>query len=238
MDLSNPKKLVFPYVRMSMGGLLLNSEPKRVLMIGLGGGSIPNVLEELYPNVHIDIVEIDEAVVRVAKQYFGFSESSRKQVHVNDARVYIKRAGLKKLQYDLIILDAFTGDYIPEHLMTKEFLEESRALLSEGGVLVANTFSTSNLYDHESVTYAEVFGQFLNFKMPNTGNRVIIATGKPLPSLFQLRNTAKKLGARLLTYDVDIGIYPNYMSREIDWDASKRSLTDQYNPANLLQGES
>ena len=67
MDLSDPKKLVFPYVRMTLGGLLLNGEPQDVLMIGLGGGSIPTALEELYPDIRIDIVEIDEAVVRVAK---------------------------------------------------------------------------------------------------------------------------------------------------------------------------
>ncbi len=98
------------------------------------------------------------------------------KVELVDARVFAKRAGLKGKTYDFIILDAFTGDYIPEHLMTAEFLSETQALLSDDGVLVANTFSTSKLYDHESVTYQQVFGDYLNFKMANTGNRVIIAS--------------------------------------------------------------
>ena len=236
MDLTDPKRLVFPYARMMLGGLLLNSAPENVLIIGLGGGSIPIALAELYPLANIDIVEIDDAVVRVAKMYFYFSESQRMKVHVTDARVFIKRANLRQQQYDLIILDAFTGEYIPEHLMTQEFLQETKSLLTDSGTLVANTFSTSSLYDHESVTYQTVFGDFLNFKMPNTGNRVILASMQPLPSLFTLRGKAKHLSAQLDNYDVDIESYPAYMNRAQDWDQAKRPLTDQYNPANLLQG--
>ncbi len=238
MDLDNPRKLVFPYVRMSLAGLLLNNEPSNILIVGLGGGSIPTALAELFPKASIDIVEIDEAVVRVAKRFFSFTESDRVKVYVADARVYIKRSKLKGKQYDLIILDAFTGDYIPEHLMTVEFLSETREILANPGVLVANTFSTSKLYDHESVTYQQVFGNFLNFKMKGTGNRVILASQSPLPSRFVLQSRAKKFSSRLFSYGVDIDLFPAYMSRDIDWNTKKRPLTDQYNPANLLQGES
>jgi spermidine synthase len=238
MDLANPRKLVFPYVQMTFAGLLVNDKPESILIIGLGGGSIPVTLAEIFPDSSIDIVEIDEAVVRVARKYFNFAETDRMKVFVSDARVYIKRAGLQKKQYDFIILDAFTGDYIPEHLMTIEFLQETRDLLSGDGVLVANTFSTSKLYHHESVTYQQVFGEFLNLKMPNTGNRVIVASIEPLPGLFELRSKSKRFSARMDNYGVNIEQYPKKMSREVDWDETKRALTDQFNPANLLQGDS
>jgi len=238
MDLSEPKKLVFPYVRMTLAGLLLSPEPERILVIGLGGGSIPMALNEMYPSAYIDVVEIDEAVIKVAKRFFNFAENERLKVHAADARVYTKRAGLQRKRYDMIILDAFTGDYIPEHLMTKEYLEETKALLTGSGILIANTFSTSDLYDHESVTYSEVFGPFFNFKMPNTGNRVIISSSEALPSDFVLRSRAKKLSATLQNYGVDVEVFPQFMRRDIDWDTEKRSLTDQYNPANLLRSES
>jgi spermidine synthase len=237
IDMSDPKRIVFAYARMTMGGLLLNANPQRVLVIGLGGGTLPVALSELYPTATIDTVEIDEAVVRVAKQFFNFTETAQLKVHVSDARVFIKRALLRKTQYDLIILDAFTGDYIPEHLMTAEFLEESRNLLTPEGVLVANTFSTSVLYDHESVTYQSVFGDFLNFKLPTTGNRVVIAGRKGLPSDFQIKSQALKLVDRLAPYGVDPREFPANMSRTKDWDTTKRALTDQYSPANLLRGD-
>ncbi|MBV1879135.1 MAG: fused MFS/spermidine synthase [Pseudomonadales bacterium] len=237
IDLKDPQRLVFPYVKMTLAGLLINPHPKRILVVGLGGGSMPNGLNTLLPEAQIDVVEIDEAVVRVAKKYFAFSESALIKVTVADARVFIKRAQLRQQSYDLIILDAFTGDYIPEHLMTREFLQETKSLLTETGVLVANTFSTSRLYDHESVTYSDVFGKFINFKKPGTGNRVILASMQPLPDNKQLRNTAKQLSAKMHTLDVDILSYPYYMRRGRDWNTAKRVLTDQFNPANLLQGK-
>lgn len=237
MDMRDPKRLVFPYVRMTLGGLLVEPDPERVLIIGLGGGSIPLTLAEMFPQAHIDVVEIDEAVVKVAERFFNFAETPKLQVHVADARVFTKRAALKNHSYDLIILDAFTGDYIPEHLMTLEYLQETRAILSEPGVLIANTFSTSDLYDHESVTYHEVMGDFFNFKMPRTGNRVIIASTEPLPSDFVLRSRARKFSAVLQNYGVNVESFPEYMDRDIDWDPGMRSLTDQYSPANLLKAD-
>jgi spermidine synthase len=235
INLNDPDRVVFPYARMTFAGLLLNPQPVSILIVGLGGGTIPTVLSRLYPTSTIHIVEIDAAVVRVAKQYFDFNESDKVRVFVQDARVYIKRAGLKNQRYDLIILDAFTGDYIPEHLMTAEFLQETRSIMGETGVLVANTFSTSRLYDHESVTYTTVFGPFFNFKMPITGNRVIIATRQPLPDKKILQDRANRLSGRFTRYAVNIDDFPRYMKTGKDWNEMARPLTDQFSPANLLR---
>ena len=102
-------------------------------------------------------------------------------VYVDDGRPFIKRAGIRREKYDYIVLDAFSGDYIPEHMLTREFLDEVRNIMRPESVLVANTFSTSRLYDHESVTYQRAFGEFFNFKLPTTGNRIIITQLEPLP---------------------------------------------------------
>ena len=83
----------------------------------------------------------------------------------------MKRVASQKPNYDMVLLDAFDADYIPEHMLTKEFLEEVRSIMAPDGVIVANTFSNSALYDHESVTYRAVFGPFFNLKL---GNRIII----------------------------------------------------------------
>lgn len=235
MNTADPERLVFEYAKMSFAGLLLNPNPRRVLIAGLGGGSLPSALTTLFPEAQIDVIEIDQAVVNVAKEFFDFEESDQVSVIVNDARVYVKRAALLEKKYDLVILDAFTGDYIPEHLLTLEFLQEVRSIMTPDGVLVANTFSTSRFYDHESETYQRAFGEFFNFKLPSSGNRIIIARDELLPPRGKMMQTARDLAPRVRRFGVPLLEYPNRLSTRVDWDRSRRVLTDQYSPSNLLR---
>jgi spermidine synthase len=236
-DLNRPRDLVFGYAKLMLTSLLLMPDPQRILVVGLGGGTLPMTLNELYPHAEIDVVEIDPAVLTVAETYFDFAENDQIDVIIQDARVFTKRAGLRGERYDLIMLDAFNGDYIPEHLMTREYLEETKALLSEDGVIVANTFAISRLYDHESTTYQAVFGEFFNATMPESANRIILTTGRPLPSLDDLAPVARELAPKLLPYGVRLQDYRRELSTTVDWDPNARILTDQYAPANLLQGQ-
>lgn len=236
VDPNDPKRMVFGYTRMMMAALLVVPEPKTVLMAGLGGGTLATALAALLPEVRIDVVEIDPAVVKAARTYFDFQESERVRVHTRDARVFVKRALQQGRRYDLIILDAYSGDYIPEHLMTAEFLDETRRLLAPGGAVAANTFATSQLYDHESETYRLVFGEFFNLRVSTSKNRVILATNGPLPDRATLRANSRAWRPALDPYDVPITSYPRRFSTKVDWDPTKRPLTDQYSPANLLKG--
>ena len=135
---------------------------------------------------------------------------------------------------NFIVLDAFTGEYIPEHMLTQEFLEEVKQVMTPDGVLISNTFSTSNLYAHESETYRAVFGEFFNLKMSGSGNRVIIAQQKALPDQGQLKVNAQPLYEPLKPYGVEILEFPARMGTRPDWDQTRRVLTDQFSPANLL----
>ena len=248
IDRNNPQRLVFDYAKMTLSALLLKPDPERILIIGLGGGTLPNALRDILPGAVIDTVEIDEAVVRVAKQFFGFAEDKQNRVYVQDARVFGKRAALRGEQYGLIILDAFDGEYIPEHLMTAEFLSEMRGLLSNDGVLVANTFASSKLYDYESATYAEAFGGFLNFRLPTSGNRVILVpqarldfdARRPLDRK-TLQANADTLKVSMAPYDVPLNRYVGTLlslsMQKPDWDQRVRPLTDQFSPANVLQSQ-
>ena len=248
MDRNDPQRLVFDYAKMTLSALLLKPDPERILIIGLGGGTLPNALRDILPSAVIDTVEIDEAVVRVAKQFFGFVADEQNRVYVQDARVFGKRAALRGEQYDLIILDAFDGEYIPEHLMTVEFLSEMRGLLSDDGVLVANTFASSKLYDYESATYAEAFGGFLNFRLPTSGNRVILVpqaklcidARSPLDRKI-LRANADALEVPMAPYDMPlkryVGTLLSLSKQKPDWDRRVRPLTDQFSPANVLQNQ-
>ena len=237
MDRDQPQKMVFPYARMMMLALLLNDDPQRILIVGLGGGTLPKALHELYPEALIDVAEIDPAVKMVAETYFGFTENEKVRVMLQDGRVFTKRALTREDRYDLIMLDAFNGDYIPEHLMTMEYLQETRSLLTPSGVLAANTFAISRLYDHESTTYQAVFDEFYNVRSKVSANRVILAANGELPDQESLALAAQALRIRLLPYDIRIGDYLPGFTVEADWDEEARVLTDQYSPANLLSNQ-
>lgn len=228
---TQPRRLVFEYLRMMMGALYLAPAPSRLLVIGLGGGSLVTALAAALPQARIDAVEVDPAVVRVARQYFEFAPGPQVQVHEEDGRVFVKRALRAGERYDLVMLDAYDHEYIPEHLLTKEFLEEVNQVLNADGVVAANTFSSSRLYDHESATYAAVFGRFYNLKR---GNRVILARRSGLLPLDVLERNAERLQPALSPMGVDSAWLLTQFVTTQDWPADTRVLTDRYSPSNLL----
>jgi spermidine synthase len=234
IDLTNPDRHVFNYTRSMLGALYLQPEPRAALIIGLGGGVLPTTLAKLRPELQIDTVEIDAAVVRVAERYFDFHTGPRMRVTEEDGRVFVKRAAKAGTKYDLILLDAFDHQYIPEHLLTREFLLEVKSILTPDGVLAANTFSNAALYNNESTTYESVYGQFFNLK---TNNRVILVKLDGLPSRDALTRTAAFLAPQLKRFGVEGDWLLRQFSTERDWRPDARLLTDQYSPANLLNGE-
>ena len=234
MDLRHPDRIVMNYPKMMLGSLFVNPRPQSVLIVGLGGGTLPRALRQLLPDTRIDVVEIDPAVERVASRYFGFAASDKTHVIESDGRVYVKRALRGTQRYDLIMLDAFDHEYIPEHLLTQEFLQEVKSLLAPGGVLAANTFSSSGLYEHESVTYAKVFEKFFNLKREN---RVIVTRLGPLPEREQLAASAQQFVDAFRRYGFDAAELLPLFTQERDWNPNARVLTDQYSPANLLNLE-
>jgi len=200
MSLEHPGQLVFSYTRMMMTALYINPKPRNILIVGLGGATLQKTLAALLPDTVIDTVEIDPAVGKVAARYFGYPQGPRQRLYVEDGRAYIERAHRDGQQYDIVMLDAFDVDYIPEHLMTLEFLQHVRGILAPGGVAVANTFTESQLYARESATYAAVFGEFFNLQ---TGNRVIMAVNGELPDRDELARNAAALDASLGPLGVD-----------------------------------
>jgi spermidine synthase len=231
IDLAQPDRLVFDYAHMMMGSLYAMPAPQSVLIVGLGGGSLPRALAALLPAAHIDVVEIDPAVTRVARSYFMFVPGANTSVIEEDGRAYVKRAVRAGKSYDLVMLDAYDHEYIPEHLLTREFLQEVKSLLKPGGIVAANTFSSSRLYDSESVTYRAVFGEFYNLKM---ANRIIIASNGALPSPATLQQNSNAFTAAFARMGFSADEVRARFSLQPDWNPSARVLTDQYSPANLL----
>lgn len=170
----DPEHLVLPYSEVALTGLALAGEPSRILVIGLGGGTLPAFLHRHFPAAHIDAVDIDPDVVAVAKKYFGFREDSRLRAHVADGRRFIEEA---REPYDAIFLDAFGSTAVPAHLTTREFLEAVRRATKPSGVVVGNLWfrQFNRLFDSMVLTYRSVFEDLAVIHVVGTGNRILVA---------------------------------------------------------------
>lgn len=189
IKVGDPDHLQFGYARLAQAGFALacagqatgvKCMPRRVLVVGLGGGSMPMFVHRHFPLTYIDVVEIDPAVVEVARHFFGFSEDPRMKAHVADGRHFIEQA--PQARYDVIILDAFSSAEVPMHLATVEFLQAVRRALAPDGVVVSNLWSRlyNRHYDSMVRTYQEVFADLRVLEAGQSVNHVLLATPRPI----------------------------------------------------------
>lgn len=177
----DPEHLELPYTRYALAGLALCGEPRRILVVGLGGGTLPGFLRKHYPDAMIEAVEIDADVVDVAKMFFGFREDERMRVHVGDGRQFIEN--VREPAYDVIFLDAFGADSVPPHLTTREFLQAVRRALLPSGVAVGNIWNRSRnpLHDAMVRTYQEVFDELFILEVAGDVNTILLALPRKQP---------------------------------------------------------
>lgn len=195
VKLGNPEYLALPYAKVALVGLALAEEPRRFLVVGLGGGTLPMFLRKYYPNAAIDAVDIDPEVVAVARKFFGFREDARMQAHVGDGRQFIEKL---RQPYDVIFLDAFGADSIPTQLTTQEFLQAVRRAVAPGGVVVGNLWGrvSNPLYDSMVRTYQEVFDELLILDVRDAANKILLALPRKQPvSRGELTRLARKVSA-------------------------------------------
>lgn len=174
IKLDDPDHLELGYLKAILTALVLVERPQRVLVVGLGGGTLPMYLHRHWPRCRIDCVEIDPEVVRVAKEFFGFKEDELLRAHVGDGRAFVEKV---REPYDLIFLDAYGADSIPFHLATTEFLQAARKATTPDGLVVGNVWSrdSNRLYDRMVRTYQEVFPELYRVDVPAAGNRILLA---------------------------------------------------------------
>lgn len=123
-----------------------NLPSMKVAIVGLGTGTLMNYAR---PTDQYDLFEINPEVIEIAKKWFTNIKNSNAgsiQYYLGDARVQL--AGMKELKkYDLIVLDAFTGDSVPVHLLSREAFELYARHLAPGGMIAVHiTNRYLNLY--------------------------------------------------------------------------------------------
>jgi spermidine synthase len=178
VDLKDPDDLQVPYTRLMAAALLYPQNIGRILMVGLGGGSISTYLGRAMPQVQIDVVELDPGVIAAGRRYFGLLETDKVHFIESDGRVYLKR---NKNLYDLVLLDAYRELGVPFHLLTREFYELVNARLAPGGAVASNLSGNTKLYLASLATFRAVFPTvdvYPDWKNPDEAQAVVVATPK------------------------------------------------------------
>ena len=164
--------------------MAIRPEAKRVLFLGLGGGTGPKRFLRDYPDATIEVVDIDALVIDVAHEYFGLPESDRLTIAQEDARAYLKRSSE---QYDLVVIDTYTtnryGSAVPAHLTTQEFFAEVSAKLNDGGVIVFNCAAPTTHPVTQAIakTIRTVFPYHTTFSSTWGGNTELMASTSAFP---------------------------------------------------------
>jgi spermidine synthase len=158
MRLDDLRRHELEYSTLVFSCLLFVPEPRRVLVVGLGGGVLPREMLHYFPETRVDVAEIDPEMAEVARRFFFLPDTPRLRIMIGDGRDTVQRILTDgQTRFDIVILDAFDSEYVPRHLMTAGFLEMVKRLRADDGVVVANMFSSHPLYPSQVRTYMEVF---------------------------------------------------------------------------------
>jgi spermidine synthase len=227
-NLLDPDDLPLRYAQVMTIATIYPEAPRRILMLGLGGGSISTYLGRFMPEAAITTVEIDPGVITAAKTYFGLRESERMRYRAGDGRVFLNRDSER---YDLILVDAYRGGYVPFHLLTREFYGLVKQRLAPGGAAAFNVHDGSKLYASTIKTLGEVFAA-LDLYPSGRGEVIAVATAAPAEAQTLERRAAalqKQHGFRFSLPD----ILRWRMDKSQSQTAGGDVITDDFAPADV-----
>lgn len=145
MRIARPYDLELSYTRSMMGFMLFNEKPGRVLMIGLGGGSLAKFIYRHLPGATIQVVEISPRVVAIARQYFYVpQDDARFAIIIGDGAEFTAR---DSDGVDLLVVDGYDAESHVEALSNKAFYAACRKRLNARGILVVNLWGGDRLFN-------------------------------------------------------------------------------------------
>ena len=243
MNLNDPTALRLIYSRYASIGLAFRPDAKKVLIVGLGGGSIPKKYQKEFPGMEIEVAEIDPEVIQVAKKFFHLQDGKNLRVYAQDGRLFLTRTSQR---YDLILLDAYFTDAIPFHLTTREFFRTAERKLAPNGIVVINVIGAvtgpgGRITRSIAKTLREVFPQVYLFparradyaSLDTTQNVIVIATKESQRrDIREITTRATSLGRGLFpdpVRDIAVSLVESHIP-----DHDVPVLTDDYAPTDNL----
>jgi len=235
-SLYNPlddRELPVPYTRFMTVGLAYPKKVDSILEIGFGGGRTSWYLHKFLPDASVTSAELDPAVMELAQKYFGIKQEPNFNVVQQDGRIFLTSS---PRLYDLILIDAYRGPFVPFQLLTKQFYEIVKQHLAADGVVAQNIEPTTMLFDSAVNTIHSVFAN-LDFYVAE-GNIVVIAYDGKLRTDQELQAIAAERQSTLhLRYNLTqlLASRQSYASAAANINPKAAVLTDDFAPVEALK---
>ncbi len=199
MNVARPQDLLVHYTRTLFASYLFEPHPERVLIVGLGGGSMVRFLQHYEPQLEVDVVDIDPMVIDVARDLFGTRPSPTVRIFARDAFDFFADT---TTTYDVIYMDVFLepseegtdASGTPLRLKTRAFLRQLRDRVHADGVVA---FNVHHLEDVEVI--ADVFAQTYVFGLGVPGYVAVGTSSGERLSSEELSERAHDLDTRFQT---------------------------------------
>ena len=175
MRIDDPYALVSEYTRKMMGFLAFQPNPKQILIIGLGGGSLVKYCHRHLPTTRITAVEIDPDVLALRSQFLVPPDDDRLTVIQADGADHVARMADRGERINALLVDAYDHTGIAHSVVERSFVQNAKQILGTNGVFVMNLVAESADVKRHIETVRQVFGDTVVVAMPRGGNLVIFA---------------------------------------------------------------
>lgn len=194
LDMKRPHILQLEYTKWMTTALALHPEPNHFLLCGLGGGALVHFLNHHHPEASIDVVEIEQSVIEVARDFFQLPQRENIAIHHADIADYLRRAPIKA-PYDVIFVDLFNARAMAQPLFDPWFYRNLMDRLADNGVIAINLWSSKKTIFREAVQAMKdgCDDQVLQLSVNKRGNTILFAF--PHAGHRQLIGKAAKEGA-------------------------------------------
>jgi len=216
------------YTQSMTAGLAYADKLDSAAIIGLGGGRTAWYIHKSVPEIQFTGVELDPDVARIAADYFEVRPEANFDVEIRDGRVHLARTDET---FDLILIDAYRGPFVPFHLLTTEFYELVAEHLRPGGVAVQNVEPTTMLFDSAVATIRAAFDHLVFFR--GEGNIVILAYNGAEKDEAAIKRLAAERQAKYgFRYDLTEILDRRFMPQRNE---ETEPLTDDFAPVEYLK---
>lgn len=207
MRLDEPDALVTAYTRKMMAFLLFLPEPRQVLMIGLGGGSLAKFCYRCLPRARISVVEINADVIALRELFSIPADDERFEVIHDDGAAFLAKA---RVTPDVILIDAFDELGVAPSLASSDFYQAAGRSLTADGVLVMNlSGDVSRFPIHIEYLRSAFAGAVLLLPVAADNNLLLFAFKRP-----QLTALPDFLRSRAVELEQEMGLeFPRYLER-------------------------